>query len=78
MKEVFNNLANSTDETREEVLKQLLKKMGKKELEEWIKNSDMSEEFKQKMLADMNKILRKFFLCFWYLFAIRLVFFNCF
>jgi hypothetical protein len=42
------------------VLKQLLKKMGKKELEEWIRNSDMSEEFKQKMLADMNKILRNY------------------
>ena len=31
--------------------------MGQKELEEWIKNSDMSEEMKRKMLADIQKIM---------------------
>lgn len=57
MNQIFDNMQTSSDETREEILKQLLKKMGQKELEEWIKNSDMSEEFKQKMLADLNKIM---------------------
>ena len=52
-------MKNSSDETREDVLKQLLKKMGKKELEEWIKNSDLSEEMKQKMLKDISNILSK-------------------
>ena len=57
LKEVFKNLENSTEETREEVLKQLLKNMGQKELEEWIKNSDMTEEEKAKMLNSLKNIL---------------------
>ena len=57
MKEVFNNLKASSDETREEVLKQLLKKMGKEELEEWIKNSDLSDEMKAKMLSQITKLI---------------------
>jgi len=57
LKEVFKNLENSTDETRQEVLKQLLKNMGQKELEEWIKNSDMSEEEKQKMLDSLRNVV---------------------
>jgi formate dehydrogenase maturation protein FdhE len=59
MKEVFNNLKDSSNETREEVIKQLLKKMGKTELEEWIKNSDMSDEFKKQMLQDIHKLIGK-------------------
>jgi hypothetical protein len=54
---VFSNLENSSDETRDDVIKQLLKKMGQKELEEWIKNSDMSEEMKQKMLAGIQNLM---------------------
>lgn len=57
LKEVFKNLENSSEETREEVLKQLLKNMGQAELEEWIKNSDMTEEEKAKMLASLKNIL---------------------
>lgn len=30
--------------------------MGHQELEEWIKNSDLSEEMKQKMLKDLENI----------------------
>lgn len=54
---MFSNLESSSDETREDVIKQLLKKMGQKELEEWIKSSDLSEEIKQKMLKDIKNIL---------------------
>ena len=57
MKEVLNNLQNSTDETREQVIKQLLKKMGQAELEEWIRNSDLPDEFKQQMLGDIKGFL---------------------
>ena len=57
MKEVFNNLTTSTDETREQVIKQLLRKMGQKELEEWIKNSDMPEDMKKKMLEDIQNLI---------------------
>ncbi len=57
LKEVFKNLENSTQETRKDVLKQLLKNMGQKELEEWIKNSDLSEEEKQKMLDALKNII---------------------
>lgn len=61
---MFSNLTNTSDETREEVMKQLLKKMGQKELENWIKNSDMPDEFKQKMLKDINNLICiKLFLC---------------
>lgn len=59
LQEVFNNLKDSSNETREEVIKQLLKKMGKSELEEWIKNSDMSDEFKKQMLQDIHKLIGK-------------------
>jgi len=33
--------------------------MGQKELEEWIRNSDMSEEMKQKMLAGIQNLMSK-------------------
>jgi hypothetical protein len=54
--EVFKNLKDSTDETREEIMKQLMKKMGADELEKWLINSDLPDEFKEKMMADMQKI----------------------
>jgi hypothetical protein len=57
MKEVFSNLKDSSEEAREDVLKQLLKNMSQKELEEWIMKSDMSEELKQKMLNELNQII---------------------
>lgn len=34
--------------------------MGQKELEEWIKNSDMTEEMKQKMLNDIKNLMSKY------------------
>ncbi|CAF0718314.1 unnamed protein product [Brachionus calyciflorus] len=56
MKEVFKNLKNTNDETREEIMKQLMKKMGADELEKWLLNSDLPDEFKEKILADIEKI----------------------
>lgn len=59
MKEVFNNLKNSNEETREDILKQLANKMGQQELEDWIRNSDMPDEFKQKMLQDIQNLISR-------------------
>lgn len=59
MKEVFNNLENGDEDMREMILKQLAFKMGEKELEEWIKNSDMPDEFKKKIMQDLNRLLGK-------------------
>ena len=57
IKEVLNKLVDVNDEDRQDVLKQLLRNMGQKELEEWIKNSEMSEEMKKKMLADIKTLI---------------------
>ena len=53
----MNKLVDSNDNYRQDVLKQLLRNMGQKELEEWIKSSNMSEEMKKKMLADIKTII---------------------
>ena len=54
---MFSNLKDSNEETREDVLKQLLKNMSQKELEQWILKSDMSDELKQKMINELNQII---------------------
>lgn len=59
MKEVFSNLENGDEDMREMILKQLVSKMGDKELEEWIKSSDMPDEFKEKILQDLQKLVGK-------------------
>lgn len=60
MKDVLEKLKESDHETTEDVLKQLLKKMGQDELEKWIKTSDMPDEIKQKMLQNIENIIRNF------------------
>jgi len=67
MKNVLEKLTESDLETTEEVLKQLLKKMGQDELEKWIKTSDMPEEIKRKMLQNIENIIRNFKPTFFYL-----------
>ena len=57
LKEVLSKLIDASDEYRDEVLKQLIRNMGQKELEEWIRNSDMSDEMKKKMLADIKSLI---------------------
>jgi hypothetical protein len=61
MKDMLGKLKESDQETTDEVLKQLLKKMGQDELEKWIKTSDMPDEVKKKMLQNIEQMIRRLF-----------------
>ena len=56
MNEILSNIQASSEEDRIAVMKQLLKNMDRDELENMIKNMDISEELKQKMLDELNDV----------------------
>lgn len=69
-------MQNTSESDRKDILKQLLKQMDRDELEQMIKNMDLPEEVKAKMLQELRNIPGKLKVLFESSYLFNLIFFT--
>jgi hypothetical protein len=56
LKDIISNMHNASEKDRKDIMKELLKQMDRGALEEMIRNMDLPDDVKAKMLNDLRNM----------------------